>query len=76
MIEGVTKTLQILEAVRRFGCLTVAVLAEQPGWNKASASRYLTAMNNEGWIEKVNDKGYPKYVFGRKVRELFEDWKI
>jgi len=76
VIEGVEKTLQILELAQRARSITVALLSKQPGWNKASASRYLTAICEAGWLEKVSEKGAPRYVLGRKALDLAPDLRF
>lgn len=74
MIEGVTKTLQILEVVREHSIVTVAGVSKLQGWNKASASRYLKAMAEAGWLENVRLGGeHPRYVLGRKALEFGVD---
>lgn len=76
MIDGVRKTLYILEAARRHSIITVAQLSQQDGWNKASASRYLQDMSDAGWLEKVSSYGRPRYVLGRKAMEFGVDLKF
>jgi DNA-binding IclR family transcriptional regulator len=67
VIEGVRRTLFVLELTRRLGQITVSVLATQPDWNKASACRYLRDICDAGWLERVSAEGRPKYVLGRKA---------
>ena len=64
MDTGVAKVLFVLEFTARLGVVTVAMLAKQNGWNKPTASRYLTQICQLGWLEKVSAKGFPKYVLG------------
>ena len=66
-IEGVRRTLFVLELTGRAGVMTVKKLAEQSEWTKPSACRYLRDICEAGWLERVNEKGAPKYVLGRKA---------
>lgn len=69
-MQAVAKALYVVERTREIGRMTVASLAETPGWDKASASRYLAFLSKAGWLERVNEKGYPIYVLGRKLLSL------
>lgn len=70
------RAFEVVELTSRLGWMTVAVLGRQPGWTKASASRYLSDIAECGWLQKVNDKGFPKYVLGRKPLNLAPDLRL
>ena len=75
-MEAVERTLFVLDLTGRCGVMTVARLAQQPGWNKPAASRDLTAICDLGWLERVSDKGFPRYVLGRKTMALAPDVQL
>ena len=71
--ESLEKGLYVIEKTRELGRMTVAILALAPGWNKANASRYLSFLAQSGWVERVNSKGFPVYVLGRKALHMAVD---
>jgi len=75
-MQSVSRAFFAIELTRRVGRMTVALLAQAPGWDKASASRYLAYLSREGWLEKLSDKGYPTYVLGRKLLSLAPDFNL
>ena len=75
-MQAVSRAFFALEKTRTVGRMTVAMLARFPGWDKASASRYLSFLAQAGWLEKVNQEGHPTYVLGRKVLDLAPDFKL
>jgi DNA-binding IclR family transcriptional regulator len=72
-MQAVERALFAVEKTHKMGRMTVALLSRAPGWDKASASRYLSFLSRVGWLEKVNASGHPVYVLGRKVLDLAPD---
>jgi DNA-binding IclR family transcriptional regulator len=75
-IEGARRTLFVLEFTGRAHLVTVKKLAEQPGWNPASACRYLRDICDAGWLERVNETGDPKYILGPKALNLTPEMRF
>ncbi len=75
-MQSVTRAFYAIEKTRQVGRMTVALLAQAPGWDKPSASRYLAFLAREGWLEKVNATGFPIYVLGRKLLGLVPDLRL
>ncbi len=74
--ESLEKGLYVIEKTREVGRMTVAILSLAPGWNKANASRYLAFLAQAGWLERVNPKGFPVYVLGRKALRMGVDLSL
>lgn len=70
------KGLYVIETTRRAGLMTGVALAKTPGWNRVQAHRYLRRLSDRGWLEQVNDKGYPRYVLGPKMLSVATDLKF
>lgn len=66
-MKSVSRALFAIEKTRQLGRMSVALLSQAPGWDKASASRYLAFLSRDEWLERVNEKGHPIYVLGRKA---------
>ncbi len=74
--DSLEKGLWLIERTRTVGYMTGTLLASYPGWNRTAASRYLTFLATRGWLEKVNDKGNPRYVLGLKALQLTPDFVL
>jgi hypothetical protein len=72
-MQSVQKALFIVEKTRELGRMDGRILARIPGWDRVQACRYLKCLSRLGWLERVNDKGNPVYVLGRKVLGLTPD---
>ena len=75
-MQAVSRAFYALEKTRQVGRMSVALLAQAPGWDKSSASRYLAYLSRAGWLEKVNDTGHPVYVLGTKLLGLVPDLRL
>lgn len=75
-MQAVDRALYAIEKTRQVGRMTVALLAQAPGWDKPSASRYLKHLADRGWLENVKDSGAPVYVLGPKVLNLVPDMSL
>ncbi len=75
-MKSVERALYAIKKTKQAGRMTVAMLAQAPGWDKASASRYLAFLARAGWLEKVNANGYPVYVLGREILDLAPDFRM
>jgi DNA-binding IclR family transcriptional regulator len=75
-MQSVSRAFYAIEKTRQVGRMSVALLSQAPGWDKPSASRYLAFLAREGWLEKVNDKGHPSYVLGRKLLGMVPDLRF
>jgi DNA-binding IclR family transcriptional regulator len=75
-MQAVSRAFFAVEKTRQVGRMSVALLAQAPGWDKPSASRYLAYLARAGWLEKVNDKGPPVYVLGQKILNLVPDMRL
>jgi len=75
-MQAVSRALFAIDKTRQVGRMTVALLAQAPGWDKPSACRYLKFLANEGWLENVKPTGAPVYVLGQKVLDLAPDLKF
>jgi DNA-binding IclR family transcriptional regulator len=65
-MKSVELALFVVEKTRDLGRMDGSLLARCPGWDRVKAHRYLTKLAALGWLERVNDHGYPIYVLGRK----------
>jgi DNA-binding IclR family transcriptional regulator len=70
-MQAVEKALFVIEKTREFGRMEGRILAKLPGWDRVSACRYLKTLSRLGWLDRVNDRGLPVYVLGRRVLGLF-----
>jgi DNA-binding IclR family transcriptional regulator len=75
-MQSVEKALFVVEKTREIGRMEGRILARLPGWDRVQACRYLKTLSRLGWLERVNDKGLPVYVLGRKVIALAPDLRI
>ena len=75
-MDAFDRPLYILELLCRVRVLKVGDLARQPNWTPATASRSLSKLLERGWVEKVNDKGRPKYMLGPKAINLSPDLRF
>jgi DNA-binding IclR family transcriptional regulator len=69
-MEPARKALEVLRLARRNGYVDGSLLSGQPGWNRPQASRYLRFLCREGFLERVAEKGRPRYVLGPEAMEL------
>lgn len=75
-MRPVERALWLIEETRRIGRMQGNILDKYPDWDRVLAHRYLTKLAQLGWLEKVNAKGIPVYVLGRKVLTLSVDLKL
>jgi len=57
----------VMEMVHRLGVVTQSALAEQAGWDRAKAHRYLRALEHKGWLRNVATEKRPEYLLGQRV---------
>ncbi|HVW09172.1 MAG TPA: helix-turn-helix domain-containing protein [Bryobacteraceae bacterium] len=75
-MQAVSRAFFAIDKTRQVGRMTVALLAQAPGWDKSSASRYLKFLANQGWLENVKDGPVPVYVLGQKLLDMVPDLKF
>jgi len=75
-MQSVERAFYAVEKTKSAGRMTVSMLSHAPGWDKASASRYLSFLSRIGWLERINDRGHPVYVLGPKVLDLSPDFRL
>lgn len=75
-MQAVGRALFVIEKTRSVGRMTVSMLAKYPGWDKATASRYLAFLAQAGWLQRLSPEGFPTYILGRKVMELAPDFRL
>lgn len=66
-MEAVTNIDFVMELVRRLGALKQSTLAEQAGWDRAKAHRYLRALEHAGWLRNVATEKRPEFTLGQRV---------
>ncbi len=76
MALDLTTGLTVIKRVRQAGVITAAQLGATPGWHRVKAHIYLTALTNEGFLERVGDKKPLRYVLGREALNLAPDFRL
>ena len=66
----------VIEKTREIGRMDGVLLSRCPGWDRVKAHRYLTKLAELGWLERVNEKGHPIYVLGRKLLTFSVDFRM
>lgn len=75
--ESLRKGLDLIELAGRIGGLRVTAVAEQLGWTRAQASRYLRALAQMGWLRDVGTgPRRPVWVLGPRAVRLVPEVKL
>lgn len=75
-MQAVDQALFVIEKTHAIGRMQGSILAQCQGWDRVKASRYLTYLARRGWLERVNTKGIPVYVLGRKLLSMIPDIRL
>lgn len=75
--ESLRKGLELIELAGKIGGLRVTLVAEQLGWTRAQASRYLRALAQMGWLRDVGvGPRRPVWVLGPKAVRLLPEVRL
>lgn len=69
-LDSLCKGLEVLELAGRMGTVRCTTLAKAKGWTRAQASRYLSALSEQGWLKNVGTETRPVFILGHKAVKL------